>query len=157
MYEKVKRDIFLQWWKISSWPKTHTNQDKKKERHTYWENDKKFNIWKHFEKHVIVENNNSKIICKRCNFVLEYSFAENEIYTTKTHLSFKQCVKIAKVENFSLLTIKKICEKTHQIISYLQISKKINKNQSFCLWTLFCSSINRNIDFHYLDKKSIED
>jgi hypothetical protein len=55
MYEEIKRDIFLQWWKTFFWAKTHTNQDKEKEKHMYWKDDKKSNIWKHFEKDVIVK------------------------------------------------------------------------------------------------------
>jgi hypothetical protein len=146
MYEEIKRDIFLQWWKTFSWAKTHTNQDKKKEKHMYWENDKKSNIWKHFKKDVIVENDNSKIVCKRCELVLKHSFADFETHTTKMHLSSKQCVKIAKVEDLSQLTIVKSWKKIRRFdFSVRRLVKRLVEIFFFCE-RLSSRSISRKIN-----------
>ncbi len=129
MYEKVKRDIFLQWWKSFIWAKKHTNQDKKKKRHLYWKDDKKSDIWNHFDEDVILEDEVSKIICKRCELVMKHSFIENETHTAKTHLSLKQCVKIAKIESLSQLTLIKSWKKIRDFICFCsQINRKINRN-----------------------------
>jgi hypothetical protein len=106
VYEKIKRDIFLTWWTTTNWTKTHTaDQDEKKKKHMYWESDKKSSMWKHFDETATIEDDISKIVCKRCEFVLEHSFTESDINIAKSHLNSKQCFKIAKTESLSQLTL----------------------------------------------------
>ncbi len=111
LYEKSKREMFLNWWKNIQWVLTHLNQEEKKKKHLYWDEDKKFKIWKHFDEDVAVKNDIFKILCKRCELMLRHSSVENDINIAKTHLISKTCRKIAKAESLSQLTIIKSWKK----------------------------------------------
>lgn len=104
IYEEIKREFFLTWWKSSSWVISHADSEKKKKQ-IYWDDDKKFEMWNHFEKDATLQKDAFKIICKRCEIVLKHSATRSEINTTKAHLIFKQCVKVVKFEDFSQLIL----------------------------------------------------
>ncbi len=108
VYEENKRDIFFTWWNAFKWASSNTNQDDKKNKRLYWNIDKKVAIEDHFMKETTVVNDTSKIICKRCHLILDHSYVENDINTTKLHLSSKQCSKKSKFNEFSQLTLTKI-------------------------------------------------
>ncbi len=109
IFEEVKRDIFLTWWITIKWALFHTNQnDNKKNKRLYWDNEKKTSVWEHFSKAAILENDTSKIVCKRCHFVLDHSFVNHDINTIKSHLSSKQCFETSKASDFFQLTLIKI-------------------------------------------------
>ncbi len=116
IYEENKRDDFLKWWSASHWAKTHSDSDKKKKKQMYWDEDKKTTMWKHFDEDVIIEDDTSKIVCKRCALVLEHSFIDSETNTIKTHLNSKQCRKSAKVKSLSKLTLVKNWKKVNQVL-----------------------------------------
>jgi hypothetical protein len=100
---------------------THLDQKKKKKKHLYWDEDKKFKIWDHFDEVVAVRNDIFKIVCKRCNLVLKHLSVENDINIAKTHLKFKQCLKIVKAESLSQLTIIKNWKKIKHFIIFSNV------------------------------------
>jgi hypothetical protein len=122
LYEKSKREIFLNWWKNTQWVLTHLDQKKKKKKHLYWNEDKKFKIWKHFDEDVAVRNDIFKILCKRCLLMLKHSAVESDINIAKTHLISKQCLKIAKAKNLSQLTIIKSWKKIKHFVDFLNVN-----------------------------------
>jgi hypothetical protein len=111
LYEKSKRDIFFAWWSTSKWAVANTNQNNNKNKKLYWNNDKKAAIWKHFVENAIVEDNTSKIVCKRCHLMLNHSIIKNDINTTKLHLNSKQCFEKFKFNDLFQLTLKKTWKK----------------------------------------------
>ncbi len=100
---------------------THLDQEEKKKKHLYWDEDKKFKIWDHFDEAIAMKDDTSKIVCKRCDLVLKHSFVENDINIAKTHLTFKQCLKIVKAENLSQLTIIKSWKKIRHFIIFSNV------------------------------------
>jgi hypothetical protein len=114
--------MFLNWWKNIQWVLTHLNQEKKKKKHLYWNEDKKFKIWKHFDEDVAVRDDIFKILCKRCELMLRHSFVESDINIAKTHLISKTCRKIAKAENLSQLMIIKSWKKIKYFVNFLNVN-----------------------------------
>jgi hypothetical protein len=122
LYEKNEREMFLNWWKNIQWMLTHLDQEEQKIKYLYWNEDKKFKIWKHFDEDVAVKNDIFKILCKRCELMLRHSFAESDINIAKTHLISKQCLKIAKIKNLSQLTIIKSWKKIKYFVDFLNVN-----------------------------------
>jgi hypothetical protein len=122
LYEKNKREMFLNWWKNIQWALTHLDQENKKKKHLYWDEDKKFKIWKHFDEDVAVRDDTFKILCKRCELMLKHSFTENDINIAKTHLTSKTCRKIAKANDLFQLTIIKSWKKIKYFVDFLNVN-----------------------------------
>jgi hypothetical protein len=114
--------MFLNWWKSIQWILTHLNQKEKKKKHLYWNENKKFKIWKHFDENVAIKNDIFKILCKRCELMLKHSFVESDINIAKTHLISKQCLKIAKAESLSQLTIVKSWKKIRHFVDFSNVN-----------------------------------
>ncbi len=142
LYEKSKREMFLNWWKNIRWILTHLNQKEKKKKHLNWNENKKFKIWKHFDECVAVKNDILKILCKRCDLVLRHSFVEIDINIAKTHLIFKQCLKIVKAKSLFQLTIIKSWKKIKHFVTFSHVDYYKNYYKYFFFdfdEHLFCS------------------
>ncbi len=59
---------------------------------------------------------------KRCLLMFKHVIVENDINIAKTHLILKQCLKIAKVENLSQLTIIKSWKKIKYFVDFLNVN-----------------------------------
>jgi hypothetical protein len=134
--------MFLNWWKNIRWILTHLNQKEKKKKHLNWNENKKFKIWKHFDECVAVKNDILKILCKRCDLVLRHSFVEIDINIAKTHLIFKQCLKIVKAKSLFQLTIIKSWKKIKHFVTFSHVDYYKNYYKYFFFdfdEHLFCS------------------
>ena len=87
------------------------NLKKIKKKHFYWKIDKRAICWKHFDKKFSIENDISKIICRRCDIILKHFSFDNNINTASMHLKNRKYIEISKIQLFSQLTLKKIWNK----------------------------------------------
>jgi hypothetical protein len=93
----------------------------------YWNNEKKTIIWEHFFEEATLDEDTSKIVCKRCHLILDHSFVENNTNTAKSHLSSKQCSETFKVSDLSQLTLIKTWKKMSLTLLQFLIRLFLNK------------------------------
>jgi hypothetical protein len=125
--------MFLTWWFTFKWASFHNNSNDKKKTRLHWKSEKKATIWKHFCEKTTVQDKTSKIICKRCQLILEHSAVENDINTIKIHLTSKQCSEIFKIDDLSQLTLTKIWKR----VSWFFINVKFTTFSWLCFFRLF--------------------
>ena len=128
-YHDDHRRSFLEWWsKIFFVVKKETTTDFKKRRYIHWDSQKIAKVEWHFHESAIVENDQSQVICKRCDDVLRHLALDNETETMSTHLKSQKCRKTSMITDQVQMSLQEKFRKKINLKNFVEVmSKKISK------------------------------
>ena len=105
IYHNHQRIVFLKWWNNITFAVKEATTNTKRKRNVHWDSKKNATIWDHFHENAIVENDQSQVICKRCNDVLNHLSLDHETRIMRTHLKIQRCRKSSHIANLTQISL----------------------------------------------------
>jgi hypothetical protein len=108
---------FKKWWRFTKYEMNDLNATKKDKRCMCWKSASRSNeVWKCYVETTICINEDSRLLCRRCDFNIVHSTSMNfENNSLKNHLFNKQCSKTTRMI-YSNMNIQAALQKIRSLI-----------------------------------------